>query len=105
MLAGCTSLNFVAGEKTHFQIGADKNSEQVVEIKDSSDFYFWGKSPGTQRIDLEDFETKLGLNRPSFVTVSQRIGWKNFLLTAFTLGLYCPVDYEIKVLTAKGPLK
>lgn len=105
MFASCSSLNFVAGGKTPFKISAGKNSDQTVVAEGSADFYFWGKSPGSMKIDLEDLENKLGLNYPSYVSVEQTTSWKSFFFTAVTLGLYCPVDYKIKVLTAKEPLE
>lgn len=100
----CSQLSFVSGEKTPFKISPDKGSEQVVEIEGTSDIYFWGISPGISRIDLDDLEVSEGDNFPSFVSVEHSISLTNMLYAFVTLGLYCPVDYKIKVLVRKGPL-
>jgi hypothetical protein len=95
-------LNFVSSEKTPFNISASKDSEQAIEVEGTADFYFWGKAPGVISVDLDDLQVNLGFDHPSFVSVEQTVGWKSFFFTALTLGLYCPVDYKVKVLTAKG---
>lgn len=102
---GCTSLNFIASGRTPFKIAANANSEQSVEIEGTSDFYFWGISPGNATIDLEDHENRLGLNLPSYVSVYQTTSLKSVFYTIATLGLYCPADYKIVVLTSKEDLK
>jgi hypothetical protein len=104
-ITSCSSLEFIAGGSTPFKISVGKNSEKVVEIESTADFYFWGNSPGYSVIDLEDHGNELGLERPSFVAIEQRISWKSVFYTIVTLGLYCPVDYKISLLTDKGPLK
>ena len=67
----------------------------------ASDFYFWGKSPLNDVIDLDDYAVERGLENPSSVTVSQSIGWRSLLYTIVTLGLYAPVDYKISLLVDK----
>jgi hypothetical protein len=101
-LTACSNLSFVASGKTPFKISVGKKSEKLVEKNSTADFYFWGKSPPSFVVDLEDFGHEFGLEEPSNVTLSQTIGWKSFLYTVVTLGLYCPVDYKISVLSNKA---
>lgn len=104
-LGGCSSINFVAEGNTPFQISAGHNSDQIVEVEDSTDFYFWGESPGVAKINLEEIEAKLGMTRPSFVSVEQTISMKSLFYTFVTFGLYCPVDYKIKMLKVTEPAR
>lgn len=105
MVAGCSHVDFVSEGNTPFKISAEKNSDDTVEVEGTVDFYFWGQSPTEMKVDLEDFETKLGMTRPSFVSVEQT--WKpmSLLLTFVTLGLYSPVDYKVKMLKVTGSSK
>jgi hypothetical protein len=102
---GCTSLNFIASGRTPFKIAANPNSEKTVEIEGTSDFFFWGMSPGRSNIDLEDHGNRLGLNLPSYVSIYQTTTWKSVFYTIVTFGLYCPADYKIVVLTSKQDMK
>ena len=99
LISSCTHLEFAANGITPFNISAGPGSERIQEIEGTGDFYFWGKSPPKFKVDLEDMAQNLGLNEPSYVSVEQYIGFKSFMFTTFTLGVYCPVDYRIKVLT------
>jgi hypothetical protein len=105
LISSCSSLDFVASGRTPFKISAGKNSERQVEVESSADFYFWGNSPGNLTIDLEDQGNELGLDLPSSVVISQTTSWKSFFYSVLTLGLYCPVDYKISLLTDKEPRK
>lgn len=109
LLTGCTSLNFLASGRTPYKIQGPVKSEQVgaravlktVVQSGQNDFYFWGKSPGNVDINLEEMSNQLGLILPSQVVVEQSFSWKSVFYTVLTLGLYCPVDYKITVLSAK----
>ncbi len=101
----CSSLNFIASGKTPFKIIALSKSDRKVSIEGTEDFYFWGMLPKNVDIDLEDESNRLGLYLPSHVSVEQSIGWKSFFYSVVTLGLYCPVDYKIDVLTSKEESK
>ena len=105
ILGGCSHVDFESTGNTPFKISAEKNSDETVEVEGTADFYFWGQSPSEMKVDLEDFETKLGMTRPSFVSVEQT--WKpmSLFLTVVTLGLYCPVDYKVKMLKVTGAPK
>ena len=103
--AGCSTVEFVAEGKTPFKISMGKNSEKEVEVNSSADFYFWGKSPGHATIDLEDFSNTFGLELPSAVAVSQTTSFKSIVYSIVTLGLYCPVDIRVSLLTKKGPIQ
>ena len=102
LLSGCSSLDFVDSGKTTFKISAGIQSDLEVKIHSTRDFYFWGRSPKNFVIDLDDHATELGLEHPSAVMISQTIGWKSFLYTIVTFGLYCPVDYQISLFTNKA---
>ena len=102
--SSCSSLNFIASGRTPFKISANSKSEQIVEIEGTSDFYFWGFSPGELIVDLEDSSNRLGLNLPSYVTIEQYVSAKSLLYSILTLGLFCPVDYKFAVLTSKDDL-
>lgn len=97
----CSSLNFITSGRTPFKIVATGNADQKIAMEGTGDFYFWGKLPKNIDIDFEDEANRLGLYLPSHVSVEQSIGWKSFFYSLVTLGLYCPVDYKIVVLTAK----
>ena len=101
----CGTIEFKSSGHTPFKIAAGKNSDDSLEVESSYDFYFWGMSPKVGVVDLEDATRELGVNRPSFVAISQNVGWKSFFYSIVTLGLYCPVDYKIKVLTTKEKLE
>lgn len=101
----CSQLNFIASGRTPFKIAANSQSEQSVEIAGTRDFYFWGLTPAEANVDFEDEANRLGLNLPSYVGVEQYTGATSFFYCLLTLGLYCPVDYKIVVLTAKEVLK
>ena len=101
----CSSISFISEGKTPYKISVGQKSDQLIEVIGSVDFYFWGMSPGVFKIDHEDVESMMGFNNPSFVSVEQSISLKNFFYTIVTLGLYCPLDYKIKVLSDKEPLK
>jgi hypothetical protein len=103
LLSSCSSLNFVAEGNTPFKISAQSSSDQTVEAEGSADFYFWGQSPGVMKIDLEDIETKFGMTRPSFISVEQTFSAKSLFFTVITFGLYCPVDYTVKMLKVTKP--
>lgn len=103
LLSSCSSLNFVAEGNTPFKISPVSNSDQYVEEEGSADFYFWGQAPGVMKIDLEDMETKFGMTRPSFVSLEQNFSAKSLFFTVITLGLYCPVDYKVKMLKVTMP--
>lgn len=98
ILGGCSHVDFLAGGNTPFKISAEKNSDETVVVEGTADFYFWGQAPAESKVDLEDFETKLGMTKPSFVSVEQTFGFKSLFYTFVTLGLYCPVDYKVKML-------
>ena len=100
----CSQLSFLSGGASSFKISPDQLSERVVEVEGVADTYFWGMSPEMSKIDLDDLVVFEGLNRPSFVSVEQSVSFKSMLFAVVTLGLYCPVDYKIKVLSSKGPL-
>jgi hypothetical protein len=102
--SSCSQLSFVSGRGSLLKISPDKLSEHVVEIEGVSDIYFWGLSPGISRIDLDDLQGIEGENFPSFLTVEQSVSFKSMLYAFVTLGLYCPVDYKIKMLVNKGAL-
>ncbi|RPJ77716.1 MAG: hypothetical protein EHM20_05610 [Alphaproteobacteria bacterium] len=101
LTTGCSSLNFIASGKTPFKIVATGNADQKIAIEGTEDFYFWGRLPKNMEIDLEDESNRLGLYRPSHVSVEQSIGWKSLFYSIITLGFYCPVDYKIVVLNSK----
>jgi len=96
-------LTFERSEKTPFKISVGQNSEKLVEIESTGDFFFWGRSPGKMTINLEDEFNKFGLDQARFISIEQSTSWKSFLYTVVTLGIYCPVDYKISLLTDKGP--
>lgn len=98
ILGSCSHVEFIAGGNTPFKISVEKNSEEIVEVKGTADFYFWGQVPDQIKVDLEDFETQLGMIKPSFVSLEQTFEWKSLFYTIVTLGLYCPVDYKVKML-------
>lgn len=95
----CAKLGFISGGDAEIKISALGGSERPQEITGTSDFYFWGLSPGHSTIDFEDHVNRLGLNYPSYVSLEQNVSVKNVALTILTLGLYCPLDYRITVLT------
>lgn len=104
IFGSCSHVDFVAGGNTPFKISGEKNSDETVEIEGTADFYFWGQAPEELKVDLEDFETRMGMTRPSFVSVEQTFGFKSLFYTFITLGLYCPVDYKVKMLkVTEGP--
>lgn len=97
-------MKFVAEGKTTFKISANSNSEREIEKEETVDFYFWGMLPGIHKIDLEDIGNENGLDQGTYVSVEQRISPKDLFFTVFTLGIYCPIDYKIKVLIKKETL-
>ena len=102
LIASCSSLEFISSGNTPFKVSVGKESVKAVEIESTADFYFWGISPGNRVINLDDEFKKWGLDYASFVTVEQTTGWKSMFYTIVTLGLYCPIDYKISLLTNKG---
>ncbi len=104
-ISSCSHLNFSASNKTPIKIKADEHSKQLVEINSTNDFYFWGLSPATSTIDLEEQSRLLGLEYSSAVTIEQSISFSNMLYTLVTLGLYCPVDIKISMMAKKQELQ
>lgn len=105
LIVSCSNLEFFAGGKTPLKISADKNSEKNIEYSSTQDFYFWGKSPGSYDVDLDDIALTLGIDQASHIVVSQSTSWKSLFYTILTLGLYSPVDYQISGLTKKEVTK
>lgn len=104
ILGGCSHVGFIAGGNTPFKITAEKGSDEFVEVEGTADFYFWGQAPDEFIVDLENIETQYGMMKPSFVSVEQTFGWRSLFYTFVTLGLYCPVDYKVKMLkVSQGP--
>lgn len=104
LLTSCSELKFVADGKVTFKIAANSTSEKELEKVSTVDFYFWGLSPGIHKINLDDLGNEYGLDQASYVIVEQRISPKSLFFTLVTLGLYCPIDYKVKVLTKKESL-
>ncbi len=104
-ICSCSHVDFESSGSTPFKISAEKNSDESVEVEGTADFYFWGQSPSEMKVDLEDFETKLGMTRPSFVSIEQTWRPMSVFLTFVTLGLYSPVDYKVKMLKVTGASK
>jgi hypothetical protein len=103
LVVGCSTLDFSASGKTPFKISAQPHNEIETVVEGSVDFYFWGRSPGSRKVDLEEIERSHGLINPGYVSVEQFTGFKSVLYTIVSLGLYCPVDYRIVLLSNKGP--
>lgn len=101
MLTSCSDLDVISSGRTPLKISPNASSERVNVIEGQSDFYFWGNSPEVSVIDLGEQTNRLGLSRPSNVVLEQSIGWKSFFYSIATLGLYCPVDYKVTILSAK----
>ena len=101
MSVSCSDLTYISNGNIPLKIAVANNSELTTYTEGKSDFYFWGKFPERAVIDLEDFAHKEGLVFPSNIVIEQSTSWKSFLYTVFTLGLYCPVDFKITILSAK----
>ena len=100
-LTSCGSLEFVSVGTGPLKISSGKNSDEALEFQGVKDFYFWGMFPKKERIDVEDIAISLGALDPSYVTVSESVSFKSLLYSVLTLGMYCPVDYKIKILSRK----
>lgn len=100
-IASCSSVNFIANEKTPFEIlGVDKSKEEVV-VSGINEFYFWGKFPEFWDVDIQDKTNRMGLYLPAVVSIEQNIDWKNVFYSILTLGLYCPTDFRLTFSSAK----
>ena len=100
-LSSCGSLEFVSVGNRPVKISSGKNSDRSLEFEGTKDFYFWGMFPKIERIDVEDIAISLGALEPGYVTVSEYMSFKNTMYSILTLGMYCPVDYKIKILSKK----
>jgi Bor protein len=106
LLTSCSTIEFNTSGKETFYLSPRPGSEKLIEVKVTKDFYFWGLTPkkGMRDFDLEDELDGYGVNQPSYVAVEQSFSFKNVLYTVVTLGLYCPVDYRVTLLS-KGEEK
>ena len=101
LLNSCGTIEFVSVGNKSLKISSGKNSDRSLEFEGSKDFYFWGMFPKIERVDVEEIAIGLGALEPSYVTVSEYVSFKNTLYSIFTLGMYCPIDYNIKILSKK----
>lgn len=99
MLLSCSTIEFNSDGKELFYVGTLSKSERIVELTRTKDFYFWGLTPEKNDFNLEDETNGLGVDRPSFVGIEQDFSFSNIAFTLITLGLYCPVDYKITLLS------
>jgi hypothetical protein len=95
LITSCSSVSFVANEKSSFKVKAEQRGQEEVTISGVKEFYLWGNSPGFWDIDLQEEGYKKGLSLPAIVSIEQGIEWENVFYSILTLGLYCPTDYKL----------
>lgn len=81
-----------------------EGSKKQIQVETTKDFYFWGMSPVYAEFDLEEEMAGQGIDNPSYVAIEQRYNFKDIFYTFITLGLYCPVTYQVTLLS-NGELK
>lgn len=100
----CSTVEFNTSGREVFKVSALKGSEKQVSVDVTKDFYFWGKAPEYAEFDLQDEMEGKGIYNPSYVSIEQRYTFTDIFFTFITLGLYCPVTYQVTLLS-NGELK
>ncbi len=102
--SACSTMEFNTGGQEPFLVSAKSNSERLVSVEKTKDFYFWGMSPEKSEFNLQDETKDQGVFNPSYVAIEQHFTFTDVLYSVITLGLYCPVTYKITLLS-NGELK
>lgn len=97
--SACSTMEFSSTGRETFKVSAIRNSEKQITVETTKDFYFWGMSPEYAEFDLQDEMQGQGVYNPSYVAISQRYTLKDIIFTFITLGLYCPVTYQVTLLS------
>ena len=95
----CSTMEFNTSGRETFKVGALSGSEKLVTVESTKDFYFWGLTPEYAEFNFQDETRGKGVSNPSYVSVEQRYTFKDIFFTFITLGLYCPVTYNLTLLS------
>lgn len=97
--SACSTMEFSTTGNETFKVSATRGSEKQVTVEATKDFYFWGLSPTNGEFDLQDEMQGQGVYNPSYVAIEQSFTIKDIFFTFITLGLYCPVTYQVTLLS------
>ena len=100
--SACSTMEFNSNGQETFKVSSTRSSEKQITVEVTKDFYFWGMSPEYAEFDLQDETRGLGVNNPSYVAIEQSFTFKDVFFTFITLGLYCPVTYQVTLLSKGG---
>lgn len=95
----CSTMEFNTGGRETFKVSAQPGSEKQVTVIATKDFYFWGITPEFAEFDLQEELQGQGVYNPSYVAFEQSFTFKDIFFTFITLGLYCPVTYQVTLLS------
>ena len=95
----CSTMEFNSTGRETYKVSATRNSEKQIIVEATKDFYFWGMSPVYAEFDLQDEMQGRGVYNPSYVAIEQKFTLRDIIFTFITLGLYCPVTYQVTLLS------
>ena len=101
LLTSCSTIEFSDNGQKHFNVSSVAESEKVVTIYGTADFYFWGMLPGVSKINLDDAFFEQGVHEPSMVKIERVSTLQSVFYSLVTLGLYLPEPYRISVYSKK----
>ena len=100
----CSTMEFNSTGKEIFKVSSNGSFETKISVEVTKEFFFWGLAPKYAEFDLQDEMKGQDYNNPTNVTIEQRYTLKDIVLTFITLGLYCPVTYQVTLLS-QGDVK
>ncbi len=95
----CSTMEFNSTGREAFKVSSNGIFETKVTVEETKEFFFWGMVPEYAEFDLQDEMKGQGYDNPTDVTIEQRYTLKDIVLTFITLGLYCPVTYQVALLS------
>ena len=99
--SACSTMEFNSTGRETFKVSSTGRYETKVSVVETKEFFFWGMIPEYAEFNLQDEMAGLGFYNPTDVTIEQRYTFKDIFLTFITLGLYCPVTYQVTLLSER----
>ena len=99
--SACSTMEFNSTGKETFKVSSIGRFETKIAVVETKEFFFWGMIPKHAEFDLQDEMAGQGYYNPTNVTIEQRYTFKDIFFTFITLGLYCPVTYQVTLLSER----
>jgi hypothetical protein len=95
LFSACSTIHFRSNNKVPVTFSGNPEHVKEVVIEGKRDFYFWGNSPESHVVYVDEEVQAAGYSGLSKLIVYEHKNPQDILLKFLTLGLYMPTGYTI----------